>query len=205
MVTAWRIPPFIASYGLFWILNGIVYWFMRGETINGFAPAFRALGSGYFAAVPIPVYLMLAALLAATWLMQYTTWGQEIYATGANPDAAVLSGLPVFALRLVVYGACGLMCGLAALVYLARLNSADADMGNDLTLQAIAAALVGGISLFGGSGTVAGALVGSLLLTLVLNGMNLLGVSASWQPFLSGAMVIAAVLADSLARRRRGA
>jgi len=151
------------------------------------------------------VYLMVLGLLLATWLLQYTTWGQEIYATGANPEAAALSGLPVFALRLLVYALCGLMCGLASLVYLARLNSADADMGSDLTLQAIAAALIGGISLFGGSGTVAGALVGSLVLTLVLNGMNLLGVSASWQPLLSGAMVIAAVLADSLARKRRGA
>jgi ribose transport system permease protein len=204
MVALLRIPPFIATYGMLWILHGLTYWFMYGETIHGFPPAFRALGSGYYASVPVPVYLMLAVLAAGTVLMQYTTWGQEVYATGANTEAAELSGVPVIARRLAVYAISGLMGGLAALVFLARLNSAEGDMGESLTLQAIAAVLIGGTSLFGGTGTLVGTLVGALVLTLVLNGMNLLGVSANWQPLITGVIVILSVLSDALARRRHG-
>ena len=203
LVTLMRIPPFIATYGTLWILHGLTYWIMNGETIHGFPPAFRALGSGYGGGLPIPVYLTGVALLAGTWLMQYTTWGQEVYATGANADAAALSGVPVRRRRLAVYVASGAMGGLAALVFLARLNSAEGDMGESLTLQAIAAVLIGGTSLFGGTGTLLGTLVGALILTVVLNGMNQLGISANWQPLITGVIVILSVLSDALGRRRR--
>jgi ribose transport system permease protein len=204
MVTALRIPSFIATYGMLWILHGLTYWFMNGETIHGFPPEFRALGSGYFGGVPLPVYLMLAVLLAGTVFTQYTTWGQEVYATGANTESAALSGVPVFTRRLTVYALSGLMAGLASLVFLARLNSAEGDMSESLTLQAIAAVLIGGTSLFGGTGTLVGTLIGGLILTVVLNGMNLLSVSANWQPLITGVIVILSVLSDAVARKRRG-
>jgi ribose transport system permease protein len=204
MVTALRIPSFIATYGSLWILQGLTYWFMNGETIHGFPPEFRVLGSGYFGGVPLPVYLMLAVLLAGTLFTQYSTWGQEIYATGANTESAALSGVPVFTRRLTVYALSGLMAGLASLVFLARLNSAEGDMSESLTLQAIAAVLIGGTSLFGGTGTLVGTLIGALILTVVLNGMNLLSVSANWQPLITGVIVILSVLSDAVARKRRG-
>jgi ribose transport system permease protein len=204
MVTALRIPPFIATYGMLWILHGVTYWFMNGETIYGFPPAFRALGSGHWLGVPLPVYLMLVILLAGTVLTQYTTWGQEVYATGANTESAALSGVPVFNRRLAVYALSGFMAGLASLVFLARLNSAEGDMGESLTLQAIAAVLIGGTSLFGGTGTLLGTMIGALILTVVLNGMNILGVSANWQPLITGVIVILSVLSDALTRNRRG-
>ena len=106
--------------------------------------------------------------------------------------------------RLLVYTLSGGMAGLASLVFLARLNSAEGDMGESLTLQAIGAVLIGGTSLFGGAGTLAGTLVGALILTAVLNGMNLLGINANWQPLITGVIVIASVAADALARRRSG-
>jgi ribose transport system permease protein len=204
MVTALRIPSFIATYGSLWILQGLTYWFMNGQTIHGFPPEFRALGSGYFGGVPVPIYLMLAVLLAGTLFTQYTTWGQEIYATGANTESAALSGVPVFTRRLTVYALSGLMAGLASLVFLARLNSAEGDMSESLTLQAIAAVLIGGTSLFGGTGTLVGTLIGAVILTVVLNGMNLLSVSANWQPLITGVIVILSVLSDAVARKRRG-
>lgn len=203
MVTALRIPAFIATYGMLWILHGVTYWIMKGETIHGFPQAFRALGSGYWLGVPVPVYLMVGVLVAGTLLMQYTIWGQEIYATGANTESAQLSGVPVARRRLAVYVASGLMGGLASLVFLARLNSAEGDMGEALTLQAIAAVLIGGTSLFGGTGTLLGTLVGALILTVVLNGMNQLGISANWQPLITGVIVILSVLSDALGRKRR--
>ncbi|MDB5618162.1 ABC transporter permease [Tardiphaga sp.] len=202
MVTALRIPSFIATYGMLWVLHGVTYWYMAGETIHGFPPGFRQIGSGYFLGLPIPVYLLLVFLAVGTIFAQRTTWGQEIYAIGANPVAARLSGIPVARRLLLVYIVSGAMAGLASIIFLARLNSAEADIGESLTLPAIAAVLIGGTSLFGGLGTVFGTFVGALILTLVLNGMNLLSVNASWQPLVTGVIVILAVWLDMKTRRR---
>jgi ribose transport system permease protein len=202
MVTLLRLPPFIATYGMLWTLNGVTYWFMGGETIHGFAPGFRQLGSGYWLGVPVPIYVMAAFLVAGGIFTRYTTFGHEVYAIGANREAARLSGVPVRARLLLVYLVSGAMAGLAAIVYLARLNSAEADIGEALTLPAIAAVLIGGTSLFGGAGSLSGTLVGALTLTLVVNGMNLLSVDANWQPLVTGVIVILAVWIDVVTRQR---
>jgi len=202
MITLLELPPFIATYGMLWTLNGVTYWFMGGETIHGFTPGFRALGSGYWLGVPIPIYVMAAFLLVGGIFTRYTTFGQEVYAIGANREAARLSGVPVRARLNLVYILSGAMAGLAAIVYLARLNSAEADIGEPLTLPAIAAVLIGGTSLFGGVGSLTGTLVGALTLTLVVNGMNLLAVDASWQPLVTGVIVILAVWIDVVVRQR---
>lgn len=201
LVTALRIPSFIATYGTMWMLTGLTYYYMAGETIHGFPPAFRQIGIGYLLGIPMPVYVMLFFLAAATFFAQRTVWGQQVYAIGANPVAARLSGVPVERRLLLVYAVSGAMAGLASLIILARINSAQGDLGEDLTLPAIAAVVIGGTSLFGGSGTVGGTLIGALILTLVLNGMNLLQVNASWQPLVTGAIILIAVWIDTRTRR----
>jgi len=205
MVTLLRLPPFIATYGMLWTLNGVTYWFMGGDTIHGFPTAFRALGSGYLLGVPVPIYLMALFLVAGGVLTRYTTFGHEVYAIGANREAARLSGVPVRSRINLVYTLSGAMAGLAAIVYLARLNSAEADIGEPLTLPAIASVLIGGTSLFGGAGGLLGTLVGALTLTLVVNGMNLLSVDASWQPLVTGTIVVLAVWIDVVTRQRAAA
>jgi ribose transport system permease protein len=202
MVTLLRLPPFIATYGMLWTLNGVTYWFMGGDTIHGFPAGFRALGSGYWLGVPVPIYLMAALLFAGVVFTRYTTHGHEVFAIGANREAARLSGVPIRARLNLVYVLSGAMAGLAAIVYLARLNSAEADIGEPLTLPAIAAVLIGGTSLFGGVGSLLGTLIGALTLTLVVNGMNLLAIDASWQPLVTGVIVILAVWIDVMTRRR---
>ena len=202
MVTALRIPSFIATYGMLWVLNGLAYWYMAGEIVHGFPPGFRQIGSGYLLGLPTPVYLLLVFLAIGTIFAQRTIWGQEIYAIGANPVAARLSGIPLSRRLLLVYAVSGTMAGLASIIFLARLNSAEADIGESLTLPAIAAVLIGGTSLFGGVGTIFGTFVGALILTLVLNGMNLLSVNASWQPLVTGLIVILAVWLDMATRGR---
>ena len=202
MVAKLRIPSFIATYGMLWVLHGITYYYMAGETIHGFPPGFRQIGSGYFLGVPIPVYLMLVFLLAGTIFAQRTIWGQQIYAIGANPVAARLTGIPVDRRLILVYAFSGAMAGVASIVFLARLNSAEGDIGEAMTLPAIAAALIGGASLFGGVGSVFGTFIGALILTLVLNGMNLLAVNANWQPLVTGLIVVLAVWLDMVGRRR---
>jgi ribose transport system permease protein len=202
MVTVLRLPPFIATYGMLWTLNGVTYWFMGGETIHGFSPGFRALGSGYWLGIPVPIYVMAAFLAAGGIFTRYTTFGHEVYAIGANRETARLSGVPVRSRLNLVYTLSGAMAGLAAIVYLARLNSAEADIGEALTLPAIAAVLIGGTSLFGGVGSLSGTLVGALTLTLVVNGMNLWAVDANWQPLVTGVIVILAVWIDVVTRQR---
>jgi len=202
MVTLLRLPPFIATYGMLWMVHGATYWYMAGQTIYGFPPGFRSIGSGYVLGVPSPVYLMILCLAAGTVFVRYTTYGHEIYAIGANVEAARLSGVPVRARLNLVYTLSGTMAGLAALVYLARLNSAEADIGEPLMLPAIAAVLIGGTSLFGGVGGLSGTLVGAILLTLVLNGMNLLSIHSNWQPLVTGVIVLLAASMDIVTRRR---
>jgi len=201
LVTALRIPSFIATYGMMWVLTGITYYYMAGETIHGFPPGFRQLGSGHLFGIPVPVYFMVLFLMIGVLFAQRTIWGQQIYAIGANPIAARLSGVPVERRLVLVYAVSGAMAGLASLIILARINSAQGDIGEELTLPAIAAVLVGGTSLFGGSGTVAGTLIGALLLTLVLNGMNLLQINSSWQPLATGIIILLAVWIDIRTRR----
>jgi ribose transport system permease protein len=202
MVTLLRLPPFIATYGMLWVVHGITFWYMAGETIYGFPPGFRTLGSGYVLGIPVPVYLMVLALAALGVFIRYTTYGYELYAIGANGEAARLSGIPVSGRRNLVYTISGAMAGLAAIVYLARLNSAEADIGEPLLLPAIAAVLVGGTSLLGGVGTLSGTLVGAVTLTLVLNGMNLLNINANWQPLVTGVVILLAAWIDIVTRRR---
>jgi ribose transport system permease protein len=201
MVTRLKLPPFIATYGMLWIIYGVNYWYMAGDTIYGFSEGFKALGNGYLLEIPIPVYLMVAFLIAGGLFTRHTTYGHEIYAIGANPEAARLAGIPVSARLILVYMLSGAAAGLAGVVYLARNGSAEAGIGEPLLLPVIAAVLIGGTSLFGGSGGLSGTLIGALILALVLNGMNLLTVSAHWQPMVYGAVVLIAAGLDTAARK----
>ena len=202
LVTLLRLPSFIATYGMLWILHGITYYFMAGATINGFSKSFRMMGSGYWFGIPVPIYMMLFFLISGSIFLRYTIFGQQIYALGANPVTARLSGVPVTRRLLLVYILSGITAGLASLVFLARLNSAEGDIGEALTLPAIAAVLIGGTSLFGGVGTMLGTLIGALILTLVLNGMNILSIDGNLQALVTGVIIIVSVLLDLILRRK---
>ncbi|MCX7252963.1 MAG: ABC transporter permease [Burkholderiales bacterium] len=202
LVTLLRLPSFIATYGMLWILHGITYYFMAGATINGFSKSFRMIGSGYWFGIPVPIYMMLFFLISGSIFLRYTIFGQQIYALGANPVTARLSGVPVTRRLLLVYILSGITAGLASLVFLARLNSAEGDIGEALTLPAIAAVLIGGTSLFGGVGTMLGTLIGALILTLVLNGMNILSIDGNLQALVTGVIIIVSVLLDLILRRK---
>ncbi len=201
MVTRLRIPSFIATYGTLWMVQGLTYYVMGGRTVHGFPPEFRALGSGYALGLPIPVWMMLGFLTVGVLLTGRSVFGQQIYAIGANPTAARLSGIPVVRNLVAVFLISGAMAGLASLIFLARLNSAEGDIGETLTLPAVAAVLIGGTSLFGGVGSVVGTFIGAVILTLTLNGMNLLMIDANWQPVVTGAIVILVVWFDMRSRR----
>lgn len=204
MVAYVRLPAFIATYGMLWIAHGLAYVFMKGEVIHGFPPGFRFIGAGHVGPVPTPILVMLAVLALLHLMLHRTRLGRAIYAIGGNPLAARLSGMPVRRHLVTVYALSGLLAAFAGLVVIARVNAADSGTGEDLLLASIAAVVLGGTSLFGGQGGVVGTAVGSVILALVLNGMNLLDVKTFWQAFVLGSIVVLSVLADQLATGRLG-
>lgn len=202
MVTIARIPPFIATYGMLWIAFGLGYVFMKGEVIYGLPDSFRFIGAGFVGFLPVPVIVAILLLLLLHFMLHKTVLGRSIYAIGGNPDAARLSGMPVARRLITVYGLSGFLAGFAALVVIARVNAADSSLGEDLLLPAIAAVCLGGTSLFGGVGGIMGTAVGSLILALIVNGMNLLGVQTFWQSGVMGAIILISVLVDQLGGTR---
>jgi ribose transport system permease protein len=197
-----RIPSFIATYGMLWIANGMAYVFMKGEVIYGLPAGFRQIGTGMIGPIPVPILILLATLAALHVLLHRTPLGRGIYAIGGNPVAARLSGMPVERRLVIVYALSGLLAAFASLIVIARTNAADVSLGEEQLLPAIAAVCLGGTSLFGGVGGVAGTAVGSIILALVLNGMNLLGVKTFWQAGVLGAIILVSVLADQLVGQR---
>jgi ribose transport system permease protein len=203
IIVVLKVPAFLATFGMMWVVQGIAYWFMAGQVIFGMPPSFRPLGIGFFAGVPVPIWIMAAVIALGAALLWRSSFGREVYLMGANAEAARLSGIPVGRRRLQLYLLSGLTASLAALVYLARVNAAEPGIGEPLLLPAVAAVLVGGTSLFGGSGGLIGTALGALILMLIVNALNLLNVAAAWHPFVTGAIVMLAVLVDALASRNR--
>jgi ribose transport system permease protein len=202
LVTQLRIPSFIATYGMLWIAHGLTYVFMKGEVIHGFDKAFRFIGAGHVGPIPAPVIAAASLLCMLYVLLHHTRLGRGIYAIGGNPVAARLSGMPVNRYLIAVYALSGVLAAFAGLVVIARVNAADPGTGEELLLAAIAAVCLGGTSLFGGQGGIGGTVVGSLILALVINGMNLLNVSTFWQAGGMGLIVLVSVFADQVGGRR---
>jgi ribose transport system permease protein len=196
------IPAFIATYGMLWVAHGLGYVFMKGEVIHGFPAGFRSLGAGFLAGIPIPVLSAAGLVLALHIVLHLTRLGRALYAIGGNAVASRLTGMPVQRHLVTVYALSGMLAAFAGLVVIARVNAADSGTGEELLLTAIAAVCLGGTSLFGGVGGIAGTAIGSLILALVVNGMNMLSIATYWQAFAMGVIVILAVLADVTFKRR---
>jgi ribose transport system permease protein len=187
---------------MLWIAHGLGYVFMKGEVIYGLPEGFRFIGAGFFWGIPVPVLIAAVLIVVLHLLLHTTVLGRAIYAIGGNPTAARLSGMPVTRHLITVYALSGALSGFAALVVIARVNAADSSLGEDLLLPAIAAVCLGGTSLFGGVGGIAGTAVGSVILALIINGLNLLGVQTFWQNAVMGAIILLSVLADQLGGAR---
>lgn len=201
MVAIVRLPPFIATYGTMWIASGLSVVFLRGYIIYDFDERFRFIGKGYLFGIPMPIIIMAGVFLILYFVMHKTTFGRSIYALGANKEAARLSGIQIEKTLIIAYTLSGLCAGMAGLLFVARLNAAEAGLGESLLLPVIAGIVLGGTSLYGGEGGVAGTLIGTLIMTIVVNGMNLLGISSVWQATVQGAIIVIAVLLDQWGRR----
>lgn len=200
-VTRFRLPPFVATLGMFSIARGLTMLWTGGFPVTGLGPTFGTIGTGVFLQVPVPVWI--AAILVAVFVLltRMTRFGRYIYAVGGNQRAALLTGLPVDRIKVAVYTLGGLLSGVAGLIVTARLDSAQPNAGLGYELDSIAAVVIGGTSLSGGRGTVMGTVIGCLIIGVLNNGQFLLNVSPFWQQVVKGFVILAAVAIDRTNQR----
>ncbi len=203
LITYGNLPPFISTLGMMSVARGAALLYTQGRPISGFTGDFRFLAVGEILGVPVPVIIMIIVYLIAHILLTRTKLGRYTYAIGGNEEATLLSGISVKLYKTIVYGLSGLLSGLAAIILTARLNSAQPIAGIMYELDAIAATVIGGTSLLGGEGRIVGTLIGALIMGVLRNGLNLLGVSSFIQQTVIGAVIIIAVLVDMALKKQR--
>ncbi len=203
VAVAWlSVPAFVVTLGGMTVFRGIALTIGNGGPISGFDEAFGWWGRGMIGLVPVPVLIFAAVALVAWLVLTQTRFGRAVYAVGSNPEAARLSGINVSGVTVAVYGLIGFCSGLGGFVLASRLNSAEAVAGTGYELTAIAAVVIGGTSLYGGTGGVAGTVIGALLTGVLLNGLVILNVSPYTQQILVGLIIVAAVAFDHFIKRQ---
>lgn len=202
LLTKLRLPhPFISTLGTKNIARGLALMITAASPISGFSKSVTFLGSEFLGPIPVSFLLVIVVCILFHIFLNRTAQGRHIYAVGSNPEAARLSGVNVQKTLILVYTLCGTMAGIAGLVLVGRVNAAFPLAGLDFDLDAIAACIIGGASFMGGSGSIWGTLIGAMIISVLRNGLNLLGVSADLQTVSIGLVIIAAVYVDVLRRR----
>ena len=200
LVTRFQLPAFIATLGMMSIARGITYGATGGWPVRGLPKEFNRLGQydlpvGEWG-VPVPVLVMLVLAVFTSIFLGRTTNGRHIYAVGGNEEAARVSGINNRRLKLLVYTACGFFAAAGGILMTARLGVAAPTAADGYELDIIAAVVIGGVSLFGGEGTILGVLIGAALMQTIRTGLNLLGFPTYWQPAAIGAVIIFAIMFD---------
>ena len=204
LVSIGKLPPFIVTLGMMSVARGAALVYTDGRPISTFEPAFRYLATGKIFFLPMPLLIMLLVYLITHLILTRTKFGLYTYAMGGNEEATHLSGVNVRFHKTMVYALSGLTSAIAAVLLTARLNSAQPIAGMMYELDAIAATVIGGTSLMGGEGTLTGTFIGALIMGVLRNGLNLLGVSSFLQQIIIGLVIIIAVLFDiSIKKQKR--
>lgn len=207
LVTALSIPPFIVTLAAMLVASGLAFDWSDNQSIHRLPASFTWLGrAGFFVPglgwrVPFQVLLMVALYAGAHFFMTRTVLGRHLYAIGGNPEAARLSGVPVTRVLIFAYTACALLAGGGGVLMASQLESGAPTYGATYELTVIAAVVVGGTSLMGGSGRISGTFVGALIIAVIQNGMNLTGIDYGAQKYVLGVIILLAVLSDQLKRR----
>ena len=205
LVTMVGLPPFIATLGTLSIGRGLMYIVTHGVPVTPETPeVFSFLGQGYVGFVPVPVVIMIVLTIVFSVIMKKTRFGRHVYATGGNEAAARLSGVKTNRIKLAVYTLSGLISSLAGIISFSRYLSAEPASGFGAELDVIAAAAIGGASLAGGVGSVAGAVIGAALTGVIANGVVLMNINTYAQQAITGAVILIAVSIDVIRSRRSG-
>lgn len=219
LVTRMKLPPFIATLGMMMVARGVALYVTNAAPVSGMPEAFAELGNGalfkiveegpnglpkvVFAGIPYPVIIMIFITILFTFALTKLKVGRYIYAIGSNEEAARLSGIKTNVVKIYAYVASGLLSGLAGVILASRLVTAQPNGGVAFELDAIASAVVGGTSLMGGVGTIPGTLIGSFIIGVLRNGLNMNGVSSFVQMIVIGLVIIVAVSLDQLRQSKK--
>lgn len=209
MVNGWMIarvliPPFVITYAMMFFARGLAYIVLQGQIIYGFSKSFRFFGAGHLFTIPTPVILSAAALALVYFFLRYTPFGADLYALGSDEESSRLSGINTRKRILLTYSLSGMLSSFAGIIYMSRLNAAEPVIGEFFPLDAIAAVVIGGTSLAGGDGGVIGTMIGALTITVIINGMNLLGIPSLLQSFALGGVILIMVASQYLSGELKG-
>jgi predicted ABC-type sugar transport system permease subunit len=205
LVSRLQIPPFIGTLGMYGVARGAAYLFAGGMTVAIDNDWYSAIGNGRLYGVPVLVILTGVACLILHYMLSQTRFGQHTYALGASKPAANRAGIDIKGLTLRIYLLSAVMAGVAGAMYTGRFTAGAAQAGEPLLLDSIAAVVIGGASLFGGSGTIAGTIAGALVIAVIQYGLVFINVEPFWQFIAIGAVIIVSVLVDQTQRRLLGA
>ncbi len=197
-----KMPPFICTMATLKISTGLAHFILGGTTIYGLNEHHSVFGQKYLVGIPVCVWMLAAFMLFVFWILRYSSFGRELYAMGGNPKAAWTTGINVRRNRILIYIASGFMASVAALVITSKIMCAQVSIGEGSELDAIASAVIGGVSMAGGEGGVLGAVLGSIVINMINNGLNLMRVSPYIQTAIKGLVIFVAVAADVLRRRK---
>ena len=201
LVAIFRIPPFIATLGMMTAARGAALIYTGGRPISQLAPGFNWLGQGTILGIPVPVYLLVIAIMIIWVVLNRTRFGRHVYAIGGNEQAAKVSGINVDKAQFFIYSLIGTLAGLGGIILAARIGSGNPQLGMQLELDVITATVIGGTSFNGGVGTVWGVIVGALIIGVINNGLDLMNVSPFWQQVVKGIIIVLAIIIDERKNR----
>lgn len=197
------VTPFIVTLGMLGVARGTIYILKHGDSVRDIPAGYVNFGNGDFYGLPVPVLILIGMALISHVVLVLTPFGRRIYAIGGNEEATALSGINTRLVKFFTYVVSGILCSITGLLFIARFNSAQADSGRGMELDAIAAAVIGGTSLMGGQGSVLGVMIGATIMGVVRNGLVLLQVSSYWQETIIGMIIVAAAILDVIRNRKR--
>ena len=202
LVSYLEIQPFIVTLATMNIARGLAKVYTGGSPVRVVTKEWQFIGAGYIGPVPVPVIIMIIAIIITALMMNKTKLGRHIYAVGGNTQAAEFSGIKVARVKFIVHAYAGLMAGLAGIILASRMYSGQPTAGEGAEMDAIAAVVVGGTSMAGGSGKIGGTIIGALIIGVLNNGLNLMNVNSFWQDVVKGVVILLAVFIDYIRNRK---
>ena len=196
MISLGSVPAFIMTFGMMNIARGGAYIISKSNTITVFPDAIRYLGNGKIGIIPIQIIIAIVLTLIAAWVLEYTKFGRYVYSLGSNREALRLSGVNIHKVEIAVYMISSFACAMGAIILIGKLNVLQPIAGGGYEMDAIAAVIIGGTSIYGGEGKISGTFVGALLVGTIRNGLNLLNVPSSIQPVMIGSAIVLTVFYD---------
>ena len=203
IVTKMKLAPFIVTLAMSYIARGFTYIVTGAKPVYMESEVFNEIGNGFLGPIPLPIIYMIIVFLILFFILNRTKFGRHVYAIGGNEEAARFSGINIDKIRVITYAMVGVLSSMVGVIMCSKLYSGQPTIGMNAELDAIAAVILGGTSFMGGIGTLGGTLIGALVIGVINNGLNLLGVNSFWQSVAKGLIIILAVYIDVLKNRKK--